>query len=68
MITQFRGEYNWLSNFAPCSIELNGFKYKSVEHAYIAAKSSDIEWWELCSTGNYTAGQLKRVSKDIELV
>lgn len=43
MITSFRGEHRWLSNFWPCEkpIMLHGDsnEYPTVEHAYQAAKT-----------------------------
>ncbi len=42
-ITSFTGSYRFLSNFYPCSVTLDGVEYKSVEHAYQAAKSLDPE-------------------------
>ena len=41
MIDQFRGEYRFLSNFAPVWVTLDGITYPSVEHAYQAAKTLD---------------------------
>ena len=43
-ILEFQGEYRWLSNFSPCEIILDGITYKSVEHAYMSAKSENEEW------------------------
>lgn len=43
IINSFSGEYRFLSNFYPCSVELDGDVYTSVEHAYQAAKTFDIE-------------------------
>lgn len=37
----FKGEHRWLSNFWPCSVQLDGEEYPSVEHAYQAAKTLD---------------------------
>ena len=42
-ITEFRGEYSWLSNFFPVQIEYEGLTYPSVEHAYQAGKLINIE-------------------------
>ena len=42
-IESFAGEYRFLSNFYPCSVELDGETYPSVEHAYQAAKTLDME-------------------------
>lgn len=40
-IKSFSGEYRWLSNFYPAEVELSGFFYPTVEHAYQAAKTLD---------------------------
>lgn len=37
----FRGKYSWLSNFAVCTVEYKGDKFKTLENAYQAAKSDD---------------------------
>lgn len=51
MIEHFKSEeYSWLSNMEPCKIILDGIEYSSVEHAYVSAKSSDIEWKKFCMT------------------
>lgn len=42
MISGFNGEYRFLSNFYPSTIEFEGISYKTVEHAYQAAKSMDV--------------------------
>lgn len=39
MINQFRGENEFLSNFYPCDINIDGIHYPSVEHAFQAMKS-----------------------------
>lgn len=39
MIYSFRGEYAFLSNFYRCRIIYQGRQYKTVEHAYQAAKA-----------------------------
>ena len=48
MIVQFRDEFAWLSNFTPAKIKLYGFNYPSVEHAFMSAKSDDLEWKKFC--------------------
>jgi ribA/ribD-fused uncharacterized protein len=48
MIKEFQGEYRWLSNFYPVTVELYGEYYPSVENAYQAAKSSDYNYREFC--------------------
>lgn len=41
MITYFKDEYRWLSNFVDADVIYEGVKYPSVENAYQAAKFSD---------------------------
>ena len=43
MIDKFSGKNRWLSNFWPAEVELNGMTYASVEHAYQAAKTLNME-------------------------
>lgn len=43
MINDFRGDYRWLSNFYPCNVKYLDMVFTSVEHAYQAAKSEDVE-------------------------
>lgn len=43
MIDRFQGEYRWLSNFWPVDILFEGQMYPSVEHAYQAAKTLDLD-------------------------
>lgn len=42
-IDKFSGEYRWLSNSWPCSVEYEGVVYPSVENAYQAAKTDDLD-------------------------
>lgn len=39
MISEFDGEYHFLSNFSPCRVLLDGFAYNTTEAAYQAAKT-----------------------------
>ena len=41
-IEQFQGEYRFLSNFWPVRVLWDGQEYRSVEHAYQAAKTLDF--------------------------
>lgn len=43
VIASFQGKYRWLSNFWSCFVELDGDEYPSVENAYQAAKTLDLE-------------------------
>jgi hypothetical protein len=57
-ITSFSEENRFLSNFYPCTIEIEGIEYPSVEHAYQAAKTLNIAEREEIAL--LTAGQAKR--------
>ena len=39
----FHNEYSWLSNFYPCDIIFESLFYNTVEEAYVASKTLDIE-------------------------
>ncbi len=67
MIREFKKEHKWLSNFAPCEIHFNGMLFASVEHAYMSAKSNDLEWKKFCADSNNSAGTVKKKSKEIVL-
>lgn len=67
MITEFQGEFRWLSNFAPCSIILDGIKYPSVEHAYMSAKSKENSWKLFCANTS-SPGKVKKQSRSIKLI
>jgi ribA/ribD-fused uncharacterized protein len=40
-IAEFQGEYRFLSNFWPATVEFEGMAYPTAEHAYQAAKTLD---------------------------
>lgn len=42
-IDKFKGDYDFLSNFATCYIRYEGVLYTSVECAFQAAKVPDID-------------------------
>jgi ribA/ribD-fused uncharacterized protein len=44
MISEFQGQYRFLSNFWPAVVQLDGVYYPSVEHAYQASKSNQASW------------------------
>ncbi|HEV3074622.1 MAG TPA: NADAR family protein [Thermoanaerobaculia bacterium] len=58
VIDSFRGAYRFLSNFHPCRVALDGQMYRSVEHAYQAAKTMDRERRK--EVHRFTAGGAKR--------
>lgn len=41
VITAFRDEYEWLSNFYPAKVSYGGIEFPAVEHAYQAMKVRD---------------------------
>ena len=41
-ITDFRGEYGFLSNFYAAAVEMDGADYPTIEHAFQAAKTHDF--------------------------
>lgn len=65
-ILEFQGEHRWLSNFWPCSVELDGLVFSSVEAAYVAAKTTDIETRKKIQSLS-TAGECKRFGRTIKL-
>lgn len=42
-IKGFKDEYAWLSNFFPSTVWWEGVPFPTVEHAYQAAKSEDVD-------------------------
>jgi len=61
-IRGFNGPNRFLSNFSLCLVELDGVNYRTVEHAYQAAKTTTAEFREairLCET----PGQAKRLGR-----
>ncbi len=66
MINRFFDDYRFLSNFWMIPIELGGLYYGSVEHAYQAAKTLDLDeriQFYLCQS----PGDAKRLGKNITL-
>jgi len=65
MISEFKGMYRWLSNFAPVSVTLDNVVYPSVENAYQAAKTVDTserEQFQKCS-----ASEAKQLGKRVTI-
>lgn len=54
-----------MSNFFPVNIQSRHLTFPSVEHAYVAAKSTDKAVWEHVAT--LTAGQAKRFGRELEI-
>lgn len=68
MIDGFSGEYNFLSNFYPVTIFWKGNKFPTVEHAYVASKSLDPNFWHrIAMLGPGHVGKAKKLGKTIKL-
>lgn len=65
-IENFKEEYAFLSNFWPCAVSFEGDIYPSVEHAYVAAKTTDLEL-RLMIKATPTAGRVKRFGRGLVL-
>lgn len=66
MIDTFDGEHRFLSNFYPCTVEYAGEFYRTVEHAYQAAKTCDPNWRTVIRYAN-TPTQAKRLGRRVSL-
>ena len=42
IVTRFSGEFDFLSNFFPAEVMVDGLNYRSVEHGYQASKTESI--------------------------
>lgn len=62
----FWGPYRFLSNFVPVQVELDGITFKSVEHAYVAAKTTDPKTRRFIAHTE-TPGEVKRYGRKINL-
>lgn len=65
-ITEFGGGYRFLSNFYPADVWLDYELYPSVEHAYQAAKTSDLDQRKVIRDLK-TPGDAKRLGRRIPL-
>jgi hypothetical protein len=69
-IDHFAYEHDFLSNFYPVAIVMEGAEYGSVEHAYQAAKVLNPEKRRILTLDfnpNLTAGQAKKVGRNLDL-
>lgn len=65
-IRSFKGKYKFLSNFYPVFVNYGGIRFPSVEHAFQAAKSDDVEVRKLFAIAP-TAKEAKRFGKQVKL-
>lgn len=66
MIDSFHGTNRFLSNFWPATVTLDGTEYASVEHAYVAAKTTDVSLREQIRATE-RPGDVKRFGRKIVL-
>ncbi len=65
-IDYFKHEYSFLSNFHPVKIEIDGFIFPSVEHAFVAMKSIDQNFWiDVIKQPN--PGKVKKMGRKVNL-
>jgi len=65
-ISSFNKENFFLSNFKLCEVTYEEEKYKSVEHAYVAAKTTDLKTRETIRNFE-TPAEAKKFGRQIEL-
>lgn len=65
-ISSFQGDFRFLSNFWAASVQLDGYWYPSVEHAYQAAKTEDEQQRRKIRSAK-TASMAKHLGKYVPL-
>jgi hypothetical protein len=66
IIEGFRNQYRWLSNFSIAPVVYEGMCFRTVEHAYQAAKSLDWDEREYIQAA-WSAGEAKRRGKKVKI-
>lgn len=66
MISEFKDEFRFLSNFWPANVTYEGMSFKSVEHAFVAAKTTDMAKRAVAQK-QPTASMAKRYGRSLEL-
>jgi ribA/ribD-fused uncharacterized protein len=66
MISEFRGEYRWLSNFQEVDIYYDGMYYPTTEHAYQASKTLNLRVRRMIANAP-TPGQARKLGQTIEM-
>ena len=66
MISEFKDSYRFLSNFWPSEVTYEGMTYRTVEHAFVAAKTTDIAKRRVAQQ-QPTASMAKRYGRSLEL-
>lgn len=65
IISDFRGNHDFLSNFFPVDVEYEGVIYPTIEHAFQAAKSLDFAQRRAIKNAK-SAGEAKRMGRRIK--
>jgi len=65
-ITHFHGDYFFLSNFYPSTVEWEGEWYPTVEHAFQAAKTFDLDERRAVQYATTAAGA-KQIGRQVNL-
>jgi ribA/ribD-fused uncharacterized protein len=72
IISAFRGDYRWLSNFERCNILYKDILYKSVESAFQAQKTKNIKaryiFTKLDARESKTLGGIVQLREDWETI
>ena len=66
MITSFSGEYRFLSNFWLHPVSFEGIQFPSNEHAYVAAKTLDLDIRKKIAMVEDPA-KVKRIGRTLDL-
>jgi len=66
LITKFEGDTAWLSNFYVAPIQIDGWHYPTVEHAFQAAKTLDPDQKQAIAEAS-GPGQAKRLGRQAAL-
>jgi predicted NAD-dependent protein-ADP-ribosyltransferase YbiA (DUF1768 family) len=66
MIKEFSGDYRWLSNFEPAIVSDEHLQYPTVEHAYQAAKTNDLDE-KLAVAKSLTPGRAKWAGRKVKM-
>ena len=64
-ITEFKGKWSWLSNFAPCNISHLGHVFPTVGNAYQASKCTDPKDREKFL--DITPGKAKKIGRTVPI-
>lgn len=66
MITRFEDGYSFLSNFCPANVMYDGYLYLTGEHAFVAAKTLDLDT-RIAVSKISTPGRAKKFGRKLDL-